>query len=130
MKATTINEVLERVAKVRPDAYDDDLKASWIMELEGKVRAEIFGRHIPCRCCPWLPEEVKVYPEDGDKPLLITAPHERVYDLYVLAQIDFFNREYDNYNNSTLAFNNALDEWRQSFHRQHIPCGTPLRNVF
>lgn len=57
-------------------------------------------------------------------------PHERVYDLYVLAQIDFFNREYDNYNNSTLAFNNALDEWRQSFHRQHIPCGTPLRNVF
>ena len=38
MKATTINEVLERVAKVRPDAYDDDLKASWIMELEGRTK--------------------------------------------------------------------------------------------
>lgn len=127
---TTINEVLEKVAKVRPDAYEDTTKAEWIIELEGKVRREVYQRHIPCKGCPWLPEEVSSYPEDGDKPLLIPAPYERVYELYVLAQIDFYNREYDNYNNSTVAYNTVLDEWRQAFHRTHKPCGSALRNVF
>ncbi len=117
----SINGILEHVAAVRPDAYDDETKAGWLLELEKKLREEVLDRHLPCCRCPWLPEEVKAYPEDGDKPLLIPAPYERVYELYVLAQIDFYNREYDNYNNSTLAFNSALDQWRQAFHRRHLP---------
>lgn len=127
----TVNEVLERVSRVRPDAYDDKTKAGWIAELDGKVRAEVYGRHIPCKDCPWLPAPVTASPEDWDKPLLIPAPNERVYELYVLAQVDFYNREYDNYNNSAAAFNTALDQWRQHFHRTHAPTGCGgVRNLF
>lgn len=168
----SINEVMERVAAVRPDAYGDDAKAAWLLDLDGKLYREIILRHkltpgekakgqveacpvcggwgmdkdgeprepvegeepVPicydrdldcsiCTACGWseMPEYPEAFPEDGDMPLLVPAPYDRLYDLYLMAQIDFYNREYDNYNNSTIAFNAALDEWRQAYHRRHMP---------
>ena len=164
----SINEIIERVAAVRPDAYDDETKAAWLIELEGKLYREVILRHkltpglaykgpvkecpvckglgleepaegeerepMPpeynrvmdfsfCPVCEWteLPKVAEAFPEDGDLPLLVGAPHDRLYDLYLMAQLDFYNREYDNYNNSVTAFNAALDEWRQIYHRTHLP---------
>ncbi len=159
----SINEVMERVTKVRPDAYDDATKAAWLIELEGRLYREVIGRHalrpmgVPeelcgktleppeaaecpecgsdavvkgpgpgwmgCLDCGWTekPDIPKAYPEDGDKPLLVGAPWDRLYDLYLMAQVDFYNREMENYNNSVTAFNDALDQWRQSYNRRHLP---------
>lgn len=41
----SINEIIERVAAVRPDAYDDEAKAAWLIELEGKLYGEVILRH-------------------------------------------------------------------------------------
>lgn len=168
----TINEVLERVSQVRPDAYPDGAKAAWLLELEGKLYREVILRHKltpgtavqgPAEVCPacggrgldgdgkpWEPEDgeepvkpvyncrmdysfcpacgwtqlpgaVTAWPEEGDLPLLAEAPYDRLYDLYLMVQLDFYNREYDNYNNSVTAFNGLLDEWRQKYHRDHLP---------
>lgn len=164
----SINEIIERVAAVRPDAYDDEAKAAWLIELEGKLYGEVILRHkltpglgykgpvkecpvckgfgieepvdgeerepVPleydramdfsfCPACGWteLPKVAEAFPEDGDLPLLVVGPHDRLYDLYLMAQLDFYNREYDNYNNSVTAFNAALDEWRQGYHRTYLP---------
>jgi hypothetical protein len=167
----SINEIIERVAAVRPDAYDDSTKAAWLIELEGKLYGEVILRHkltpgkrfkgpvevCPvcggfgldkpeepedgkepepvkpgynrmmdfsfCPVCEWteLPKIVETFPGDGDIPLLVEAPYDRLYDLYLMAQVDFYNREYDNYNNSVTAFNAALDDWRQKYHRDHLP---------
>ena len=38
-----------------------------------------------------------------------------------MAQIDFHNREAENYNNSALAFNQAMDEYKKAYHRTHMP---------
>lgn len=159
----TINEVIERVSRVRPDAYDDDTKAAWLLELEGRLWREVAARHrlrpmigpeelcgalLPaqapetcpqcgggtvlagpgpgwCSCmdCGWSerPDIPKAFPEEGDRPLLVGAPWDRLYDLYLMAQVDFYNREMSNYNNSVTAFNSALDQWRQSYNRRHLP---------
>lgn len=151
----TINEVLERVQQMRPDAVDDETKARWLMDLDGQLYQETVLRHrltpgrnpkgpvflCPvcdgtvtydrvmdsslCESCGWsdLPQTPKSWPEDGDKPLLVEAPYDRLYDLYVMAQVDFLNRESDNYNNSVLAYNTALDEWQKQYHRKHMPIG-------
>ena len=169
----SINEIMERVAAVRPDAYDDETTAAWLLELEGKLYGEVILGHklspglaykgaagvcpvcggwgldedgkpdepvegeerepVPleynrvmdfsfCPVCEWteLPKVAETFPEDGDLPLLVGAPYDRLYDLYLMAQVDFYNREYDNYNSVT-AFNAALDEWRQKYHREHLP---------
>ncbi|OUQ82427.1 hypothetical protein [Flavonifractor sp. An100] len=153
----SINEIIERVGQLRPDAYDDSSKAGWLIELDGKIYREVILRHrltpgveahgpvgvcpecgsseifydsgmdcSSCQACRWseLPKLVRSYPEDGDVPLLVPAPYDNLYSLYLMAQIDFHNREGENYNNSALAFNQAMDEFKKDYHRTHIPITT------
>lgn len=129
----SINEVIERVNRARPDAIDDETKAAWLLELDGQLYRETILRHqltsgrgakgpvavCPtcggteitydrvmdsnlCPACGWtdLPDFPKAFPEDGDKPLLVEAPYDGLYDLYLMSKVDFYNREADNYNNS------------------------------
>lgn len=165
----SINEVIERVNRARPDAIDDETKAAWLLELDGQLYRETILRHrltpgrkargplegycpacgglgtdsehepeepaalyydpvmdcCSCPACRWseLPDYPKAYPEDGDKPLLVEAPYDGLYDLYLMSKVDFYNREADNYNNSALAYNAALNEWRKQYHRSHMPIG-------
>ncbi len=164
----SINEVIERVNRVRPDAIDDGTKAAWLLELDGQLYREVILRHrltpgrVPrgpigacpacggygeegreegkepaginydrvmdcssCPACGWseLPEYPKQFPEDGDMPLLAGPPYDGLYDLYLMSKVDFYNRETDNYNNSALAYNSALDEWKKAYHRSHAPIG-------
>lgn len=171
----TINEVLERTNRVRPDAIDDGTKAAWLIELDGQLFREVILRHrvhpgpckrgpvkacpmcggfgldgdgkpgepeeggrpeqplyhcrldySECALCGWteLPEYPRSFPEEGDEPkLLVPAPYDGLYDLYLWSKIDFVNREMDNYNNSAAAYNAALDEWKKAYNRTHIPVG-------
>lgn len=52
----TINEVLERTNRVRPDAIDDETKAAWLIELDGQLFREVILRHRvhpgPCKKGP------------------------------------------------------------------------------
>lgn len=78
-----------------------------------------------CSLCGWseLPACPVEYPRDGDVPLLVAPPDDRLYDLYLFAQTDALNREGDNYNNSAALFNAALDGWKRMWHRTHRPLG-------
>lgn len=58
--------------------------------------------------------------EDGDGPvLLIPAPWDSVYVLWLQAQIDFYNGEYDRYNNSIAAASAVLQSFESDYHRTH-----------
>lgn len=179
----SINEVLERVNRARPDAIDDETKAAWLLELDGQLYREVILRHTlgpkelasghtmggygarlnsgqgmrgaigacpecgateglvydrvmdsnACTVCGWndLPQIPQRFPEDGDMPLLVGAPYDGLYDLYLMSKVDFYNREADNYNNSALAYNTALDEWKKAYHRSHAPIGAGgYTNIF
>ena len=117
----TINEVIERVDKIKLNSYEDSSKAAWLMELDGKLHAEGFGEEG--RTPP------REYPEDGDELLLVDAPYDNLYDLYLYAMIDFNNREIQNYNNSMELYGTALDEYRKHFHRTRLPPSAGYRNL-
>lgn len=152
----SINEVIERVNRARPDAIDDETKAAWLLELDGQLYRETILRHkltsrrgcngpagacpacggteinydrmtdsSSCGTCGWtdLPDYPKAFPEDGDKPLLVAAPYDGLYDLYLFAQLDALNRDAENYNNSAAAFSAALDAWKRHYHQTHMPLG-------
>ena len=41
----SINEVIERVNRARPDAIDDETKAAWLLELDGQLyREDVYKR--------------------------------------------------------------------------------------
>jgi hypothetical protein len=106
----TPNKVIERVDSVRPNSYDEELKLSWISELDGMVKGLVMqeGEAEPYK-----------YPEDMDKELLISFPYDDLYGLYVESMIDYYNREYGNYNNSATMFGDKFTEYKKAYIREH-----------
>lgn len=123
-KMPSINEVIERVGRVKPNAVDQREQANWLMELDGQLYEELTKADTPDRVPP------REWPEDGDKPLLIPSPYDRVYDLYVTAMIEFYLREYGNYNNTVSLFNEMMRTFRSRYRQSHLPDRSILKNVF
>lgn len=119
MKNTTMNKVLERVGRTKPNALSDEDKARWLLELDRRIYEEITKADDPERTPP------EVFPEDGEKELVVKAPYDNLYDLYLTAMIEYWMREYDAYNNTVTLFRQAYDEFRARWRRDHRPKPTP-----
>ena len=113
----TINEVIERVCRLRPvQALEDGDMAKWLMVLEGMLWNDLV---LTSEMDASPPDPPKIWPEDGDKELLAKAPYDRVYDYWLIAQIEFALREYTNYQNTRQLFNQAYQEFAGWFRRQY-----------
>lgn len=106
----TPNKIIESVDKVRPNSYDEETKLSWISALDGMVKRLVMQEE---EATPY------VYPDDMDKELLIPYPFDSVYNLYLESMIDFYNREYANYNNSAVMFEGRFNEYKKWYIREH-----------
>ncbi len=108
----TPNKVIVHIDEVRPNAYDDETKLKWISDLDGMVKRLVMQET----------ETVDYkFPEDLDTELLVPAPFDSVYALYVASMLDFHNKEYPNYNNSALMFQTRFDEYKKAYLREHTP---------
>ena len=107
-----MNTVIVDVDAVKPNVYTDEDKYRWLAGLEGLLSAEVF--QDPEIRCPAVPE-------DADRPLRVEPPYDEVYRLYLMAMIDFHNREYGNYNNSITLFNTAYLAYEKYYNRTHKP---------
>lgn len=105
----TVNSVIEYVDRLKPNIYTDEDKYTWISRLEGMISHDV------------LQEEGSQYisPDDADIPLQVSAPYDDIYALYVAAMIDFYNKEYNNYNNSVLMFQDRLDAFKAWYIQNH-----------
>ncbi len=119
----TINEAIVAVDGQKPNAYDENTKAAWISQLDGRIFLEVMHGRMVCPCCgqPITTWAGYTFPEDGDRPLLAAAPYDNLYVLYLMAMIDFANREYGNYQNSMTMFNTAYGEFAAQWQRTHLP---------
>jgi hypothetical protein len=116
-----MNSVIEHIDSIKPNVYSEDDKYRWIARVDGMISAEVHQDEKPI---------TYNIPGDADKELLVPAPYDDIYELFVSAQIDFFNREYDNYNNCVIAFSERLSQYKNWYIQRH-PVGKALnfRNV-
>ena len=108
----TPNKVIEYVDKVKPNVYDQEEKFQWLCDLDGMIRRTVMQEADGVRYS---------YPEDMDTQLLVPQPWESIYSLYLEAQIDLQNKDYEDYNNAVLVFNERLDEYKRAYIREHRP---------
>lgn len=111
----SINEVVERVKRTRPNTIDEKDQARWLLTLDGRVYEEVTKADEPDK----LP--VQVWPDDGDKPLLADSPYDGIYDLYLTAMICFALGEYSDYNNIAEQFEQTFQAFRAWWRRNHVP---------
>lgn len=126
----SINEVIERVERIKPVVNIEDIdKARWLLQLDGRIYREILLKSEPDpdgeAATPPL-----TWPQDGDKPLLVSPPYDNLYDLYLIAMLEFALREYGNYNNTMQAFNDSLDVFAAYHRNTHTPISHDYKNIF
>jgi hypothetical protein len=115
----TMNKVIEYVDRVKPNVYTDADKYKWLKLLEDKIIREVMGEEGECSV-----------PEDADSELTVKSPYEEIYELYVMAMIDFHNKEYDDYNNTILRFREVYDQYVSWYIRHNSGSGANnFRNV-
>lgn len=108
----TINTVIEEAQKLHPDSFPDSIKARWLSELDGKIMSETMFRD------DFAPYQ---FPKDADRELVVKAPYDNIYTLYIIAMSDFFSGEMENYAVSAALFDTAYAEFRKNYIRTHIP---------
>lgn len=108
----TANKIIEHVDSVKPNVYRDEEKFQWLCDLDGQIFRQVMqegeGVHY-------------AFPEDMDTQLLIPHPYEGIYALYLEAQIDLHNKDYEDYNNTILVYTAKLEEFKRAYIREHRP---------
>ena len=114
----TIIEAINRIDKLKPNTYTQETKVYWLSNLDGIVFEKIIKTHEGAET-----NEFKGYTAETpmDTKLIIPAPHEDIYVKWLEAQIDYANGEYDKYNNSIVAYNDAYVEYERHYNRTHMP---------
>lgn len=107
----TITKAIERADELRPNPFSEEQKIRWLSELDGKIAVEIFKN-----------EEFKDYDytQDTEKELLAKEPYCDIYLFYLVAMIDFFGRDYGDYNNSIAMFNENYSSYVKAYKRGEI----------
>ena len=107
----TMNGIIEKVSRLKPNAVDDRDIAAWIAELDARLMLELDA-----------PEKMaKEWPEDGDEQLMADEPYDELYAFYAVAMIEFYQRAYSNYNNTLAMFNDRVADFRRYYRRTHRP---------
>lgn len=107
----TINAVIKKVNLYHPSDISTSIKYRWLGELDRKKY---------------------LYPEDGETELLIKAPHENIYELYLVAMIDFFKYDLRAYEISAQKFRIEYEKMMSSLIVANInantcvPCGETM----
>lgn len=118
-----IAEIISRVNNLTPNHYSDDMKISWLSNLDGQIFLELIVNFQP-ECC-------RVYtPHTGlEDELIIPFPYsEEVYVNFLQAMINKENGETERYNQSIAAYSAAYDKYQSWYIRNHRPKGTgPFR---
>ena len=98
----TLQDCIDYVDSIEPNAYTNAQKTGWLNEVEGKVYTQLFLVQ---------PYEFKQTPQT----LALPAPYDRMYSRYLQAMIHYANGEYDRYANSMAMFNEVWAEANRWF---------------
>ena len=117
----TMNEVIGELEEVKPNVITDEVKYKWLANLDGRISLQVHMEDAPV---------TYVLPDDAEKQLLVGAPFDDLYVLYCSAMVDFYNREYNNYNFSVMLFQERFEAYKAFYIQHHPTCKAGnFRNV-
>lgn len=100
MTATVLFERLRKLKPV-PAEIDDTILLDWLNQVEGQILHEIFLLAL---------SEITPYSATPTEALAAPYPYDRIYLLWMEAQVDFANGEYERYTNTMQRYNTAWND--------------------
>ena len=107
----TVGGAITYLDSVKPNAFSQSVKLTWLNEIEGKIAREI---HLTDP-----PEEYT----SGDltEELAVGNPYTGVYTWWLQAQCDLANGEYDRAQTTMALFNTAWSEYLRWYCQRYDP---------
>lgn len=100
MTATVLFERLRKLKPV-PAEIDDTILLDWLNQVEGQILHEIFLLAL---------SEITPYSATPNEALAAPYPYDGIYLLWMEAQVDFANGEYERYTNTMQRYNTAWND--------------------
>ena len=100
MTATILFERLRQLKPV-PVEIDDTILLDWLNQVEGQILHEIFLLAL---------SEITPYSATPTEALAAPYPYDGIYLLWMEAQVDFANGEYERYTNTMQRYNTAWND--------------------
>ncbi len=118
-----IIEAINRIDSLKHNTYEKNDKVAWLSEVDLDVKKNIIDTH------EGESVDFSGYDEDTDPQteLIIPAPYDKAYLLWLEAQIDYYNGENDKYNNAMDMFYEALNGFRNYYNRTNMPKGNKFK---
>ena len=108
-----VSELIAYVDEIKPNAFSDAVKLSWLNEVEGMVQLGVMLLD---------PAELVTYTtaDTGDE-LLAAPPYDKLYRAYLCACVDLANGEYKKYANTMAVFNAQYGEYMRWYAERYRP---------
>ena len=118
-----IIEAISRIDSLKHNTYTQSEKVAWLSEVDFDVQKNIIDTH------EGGDNTFTGYDDSTDlqTELLIPAPYDKAYLLWMEAQIHYYNGEYDKYNNAKDMFYEAYEGFRNYYNRTHKPKGNKFK---
>lgn len=118
-----IIDAINRIDSLKHNSYSQLDKILWLSELDWDVKLNIIDTHEGQNIA------FSGYDDQTDlqTELLIPAPYDKVYLLWLEAQIDYYNGEYDRYNNAMEMYGTAFDSYANYYNRTNKPKGKKFK---
>ena len=118
-----IIEAINQLDSLVHNTYEQSNKVKWLSRLDGMVKRQVIDVH------EGEPFEFNGYDDNTDPgtELLIPAPYDAVYLLWLEAQIHYHNGEYEKYNNAIDTFDKDFTEYKNYYTRTHMPKGSKFK---
>lgn len=100
----TLNEVIQHVNEIKPNAFPESAKIRWLSQLEGRIASEIF------LMAPAELQQFRYSAEDKDHELLVSPPYDDIYVAFLTAKVDSKNGEFNKLSTAAQAYNRQWDE--------------------
>jgi hypothetical protein len=100
MTATILFERLRQLKPI-PAEIDDTILLDWLNQVEGQILHEIFLLSL---------SEIAPYTTTPTEALAAPYPYDGIYWLWMEAQVDFANGEYERYTNTMQRYNTAWND--------------------
>ena len=123
-----ISEAISRIDTLKPNTYATEDKLHWLSKLDGQIYEEVFKTHEGNPL-----ESFSGYSNDTDienTELLVAAPYDDLYPLWLETRIDYTNGEYNKYNVSITMFDTAYRSFTNYYNRTHKPLSTAKFRYF
>jgi hypothetical protein len=116
---TTVAKVIAKLDKLKPNAYDNPTKLSWINEVEERIYQDIILRKKVAE--DEVEEVFTVFTDatDDERELVVESPYLDVYFQYLSSKVDYHNQDFGLYNNSTSIFNKTLQDYAAYYRRNN-----------